>query len=57
MSLDKSKPYGIVYGQSTHVYEQNHKLYNADGEEVTTEGKQVIKKKIQDEVPTFGKSK
>ncbi len=39
--LDKSKPYGQVCGNAKHAFEQNGKLYNAQGDEVDSSGKLV----------------
>lgn len=32
--LDKSRPYGAVVGIATYAYEQDHKRFDAEGNEV-----------------------
>lgn len=39
MKLDKSKPYGEVYGDCSFNYTQNGKFFNAKGEQVNADGK------------------
>ena len=39
MILDKSQPYGEVWGAAGHKYEQHGKRFNLNGQEVDMTGK------------------
>ena len=52
MKLDKSLPYGEVYGNASWRYTQNEKFYNVNGDEVTEDGalvKHKDRKMVRDE--------
>lgn len=54
MRLDKSKPFGEVYGPAKYRYEQNGRYFDADGNEVDGDGRPVKEKELK--IPTLGKS-
>lgn len=45
MKLDKSKPYGEVYGTCPYRYEQGGKYFNGAGNEVSKEGRAILELK------------
>lgn len=37
MMLDRTRPYATIYGVSDHAFEQDHKCFDHNGEEIGTE--------------------
>lgn len=48
MKLDKSKPYGEIYGNCKAFYEQNHRFFNHKGEECDYNGKLIKEENPKD---------